>query len=137
MPPASRQSNQCSVEIYHYQEKLMSQMIKKFVAVSPTAAALATVAGTANSGPAPGGHIGGGMGGHEMGGGIEGHGMDGGFGHGYGHGDGHGYGDGHGRFGYGHWGYGGSYGAYYAPYYSGCYWVTKPWGSERICPDSY
>jgi hypothetical protein len=91
----------------------MSQMIKKLVVVSLAAAAFTAVAATANAAPGVHGHFGGWHGEYDHD-------------HDYGH-----YGYGH--YGYGHWGYGNYWG--YGSYYDGCYFVTKPWGVTRVCPD--
>ena len=37
---------------------------------------------------------------------------------------------------YGHWGYGRFY-DYGVSFYPSCYFVTKPWGVVKVCPESY
>ena len=37
---------------------------------------------------------------------------------------------------HGHWGYGGFYN-YGVGFYPSCYFVTKPWGVVKVCPDNY
>ena len=37
---------------------------------------------------------------------------------------------------YGHWGYGRFY-DYGVGFYPSCYFVNKPWGVVKVCPDSY
>jgi hypothetical protein len=44
---------------------------------------------------------------------------------------------GYGHYGhYGHWGYGHFYN-YGVGFYPSCYFVTKPWGVVKVCPESY